>query len=460
MSPQICKSFTENVISLCFALNSRWSTTSLWYRFTTIAPFVAQYFSKSLADVTTFSTVFLIGYVVVSPLSGWAFDRIGMRWSMIAGASCNLLGGWTCYGATRMADSQVKYTGKGSGQVAAGVRSAEIDELMINDICGAVEVMLTGQTIAACGQPFFLNVPTKFAQSFFSDQQRALANSIGSLSDPLGSAAAMFLIPLLTPTFTTIPSMLLTTAIVSTLTSLSSLLMPSHPPTPPSPSAESQTRRFFPDFLLLLRNPSFHLLFFTFSILQGVFSTFLSLITDILVPYAYTPSESGIAAIVAISTGCVTGLLLTAFLPPSCYRLVLRLLPPLSPLSTLALLFAISANHGLYPAVLVLSAALGAACLGTMPVALELCAECTYPCSPAVSATVLWMGGFGAGFGLLVGMDRLRDPAGVPPDNMRTALIAMSGVLGIGCLCAWGFRGKMGRQEAERKEINVGELRE
>ncbi|RUS30633.1 hypothetical protein BC938DRAFT_479141 [Jimgerdemannia flammicorona] len=160
MSPQICKSFTENVTSLCFALNSRWSTTSLWYRFTTIAPFVAQYFSKSLADVTTFSTVFLIGYVVVSPLSGWAFDRIGMRWSMIAGASCNLLGGWTCYGATWMADSQVKYTGKGSGQVAAGVRSAEIDELMINDICGAVEVMLTGQTIAACGQPFFLNVPT------------------------------------------------------------------------------------------------------------------------------------------------------------------------------------------------------------------------------------------------------------------------------------------------------------
>lgn len=69
------------------------------------------------------------------------------------------------------------------------------------------------------------------------------------------------------------------------------------------------------------------------------------------------------------------------------------------------------------------------------------------------------MGGFATGFALLAGLDGLRDPMGDPPENMRRAIIAIAIVLGIGTLCAWNFRGKMGREEAE-KETREREARD
>ena len=45
---------------------------------------------------------------------------------------------------------------------------------------------LTGTAVIAIGQPFFLVTPTKLAAQWFRTDQRLLANSIASLSNPLG----------------------------------------------------------------------------------------------------------------------------------------------------------------------------------------------------------------------------------------------------------------------------------
>jgi len=56
--------------------------------------------------------------------------------------------------------------------------------------------LMLGQFFAALGQPFILGCPAKVAQFWFNDKQRALATTIGSAANPLGSAIG-FLLPML-----------------------------------------------------------------------------------------------------------------------------------------------------------------------------------------------------------------------------------------------------------------------
>lgn len=42
-------------------------------------------------------------------------------------------------------------------------------------------IVLSGQLIAACAQPFFLNAPPKYSAVWFGDSSRALATTIGTV---------------------------------------------------------------------------------------------------------------------------------------------------------------------------------------------------------------------------------------------------------------------------------------
>jgi MFS family permease len=44
-----------------------------------------------------------------------------------------------------------------------------------------------GSMIAATGQPFLMNLPSKVASNWFGDKERAMASSLGSLSVCIGS---------------------------------------------------------------------------------------------------------------------------------------------------------------------------------------------------------------------------------------------------------------------------------
>ena len=44
-------------------------------------------------------------------------------------------------------------------------------------------VVMIGQTLAACAQPFLLNSPTKLAANWFGEKERATANMLSSLGE-------------------------------------------------------------------------------------------------------------------------------------------------------------------------------------------------------------------------------------------------------------------------------------
>ena len=59
-----------------------------------------------------------------------------------------------------------------------------------------------------------------------------------------------------------------------------------------------------------------------------------------------------------------------------------------------------------------------------LPISLELAAECTFPVSESVSASVLWLASQVSAFCTTFIMDALRaGPDAAPPNNMKHALV-------------------------------------
>lgn len=68
-------------------------------------------------------------------------------------------------------------------------------------------IVMIGQGIAASAQPFLLFAPTKLAAVWFPDSQRAIANTLGSASNPLGILLAFALTNVIVQDVTDIPTM-------------------------------------------------------------------------------------------------------------------------------------------------------------------------------------------------------------------------------------------------------------
>ena len=68
-------------------------------------------------------------------------------------------------------------------------------------------IVLVGQSICAISQPFLLFAPTKLAAQWFPDNHRAIANTIGSTSNPLGLLVAFAVCPLIVKNDGDIPNL-------------------------------------------------------------------------------------------------------------------------------------------------------------------------------------------------------------------------------------------------------------
>ena len=71
-------------------------------------------------------------------------------------------------------------------------------------------VVMCGQGLAALAQPFLLFTPTKLAAVWFPDNQRAIANTLGSMSNPLGILVSFLLSSLIVSKPADIPTMVCT----------------------------------------------------------------------------------------------------------------------------------------------------------------------------------------------------------------------------------------------------------
>lgn len=213
----------------------------------------------------------------------------------------------------------------------------------------------------------------------------------------------------------------------SSVASIPSFFIPAAPPTPPSASSSLPKTPLRQSLQALLSNVPFHLIFIPFSIYVGFFNAVSSLINQILGPYGYTETQSGIAGGLLILVGLITAAITSPIVDRThAFLFTIKLLIPVVGASYLILTFVPQTRSLAAPFVVL--AALGASSFALVPVALEYLAEITFPASPEVTSVVCWAGGQLLGGVFIVIMNALKEntgnPAGDrPPGNMYRALV-------------------------------------
>lgn len=75
-------------------------------------------------------------------------------------------------------------------------------------------VVMFGQIVIGLAQPFCLSTPSKFSDSWFTDQGRTSATAIATLANPLGAALGQFANPYLAKIPDDLPRMVLIISII------------------------------------------------------------------------------------------------------------------------------------------------------------------------------------------------------------------------------------------------------
>ena len=139
-----------------------------WICFSSIADHVATYYAISFDRVNWLSLVYMVVSIVFGLASCLLIDLLGIRESIYLGVLFNFVG------------SLVR------------IFSLDIwqpDRYFV--------VLLVGQLLCSLSQPFFMFVTTKFATSWFAENQRGLANTVALGSNVLGTLIGALVSPML-----------------------------------------------------------------------------------------------------------------------------------------------------------------------------------------------------------------------------------------------------------------------
>ena len=314
-----------------------------------------------------------------------------------------------------------------------------------------------GQILIGLAQPFVLSAPTHYSDLWFTPQGRVSATAIMSLANPLGGALGQLINPALATKSSQIPSMTLYVAIISTAISLPSFLVPAKPRTPVSASSTYDVPTLRETIHLLITNPTFWLLVIPYWTYVGFFNSISSLLTQILTPYGFSETESGIAGAVLILVGLLSAAITSPIVDRTKrYLHFIKILTPIIAVSYLAFVWAPGTRSIAAPYVIL--AVLGAASFSLVPNALEFLVEVTFPIGPEATSTICWSGGqlFGGVFILI--SDALKaDKDASPPFTMSRALIfqAILAAAALPCAMILGWVGNVGNKRLQVDKASV-----
>ena len=376
-----------------------------WLTFAAVSTSSATYFHVSQSAINWLSTAFLFAFLGASPFTIWVLNRLGPKYSIVAASCLVLVGNWIRY---------------------AGVRATN----------GHYGVVMFGQILIGLAQPFVLAAPTRYSNLWFSDRGRVSATAVASLANPFGGALGQLIGPLWATNVSGVPSMVLYTAIISSVAALPAPFIPKAPPTPPSAIGAAEKLDMRQALHELPRNTSFWLLFIPFSIYVGFFNATSSLVNQIFEPYGLSETEAGIAGGILILVGLIASAIVSPIIDRTkAYVITIKILVPLIAVGYIILIF-MPQTRGL-PGPFIACALLGATSFSLLPCALEFLSNVTHPVSPEFSSTICWAGGQLLGGIFIIIMTALRADSGwggQPPGTMIRALIFQAVIAVIAAL--------------------------
>ncbi|KAK3292702.1 major facilitator superfamily domain-containing protein [Chaetomium fimeti] len=366
-----------------------------WLTFSPVASHAARYFNTTETVVNWLSTAFLFSFTFITPVVIYVL-HLGPKKSIVTAAALLLIGNW------------VRYAGSHS---SSG---------------GIFGVVMFGQILTGLAQPFVLAAPSRYSDLWFTNRGRVAATALSSLANPFGAALGQLIVPFWVGQPSDISRMVLYVSIISSICAVPAFFIPSRPPTPAAPSAETPKLSIGASAKILFNQVEFWLLFIPFAMYVALFNSISSLLNQILLPHGYNDEEAGIAGAVLIVVGLVASAISSPIIDRTkSYLLAIRLAVPLIGLCYLIFIWMPGTRDGGGVAgPYVVMAVLGASSFSMLPIVVEYLVELTHPISPEVTSTLAWSGGQLLGGIIIIVSGALRDGAdGDPPGDMRDALI-------------------------------------
>lgn len=344
------------------------SNATIWLTFAPVADQSAQYLSVSLEEINWLSLVYMVVAIPFSFGTTWMMDTLGLRITLILGSWLNMFGGL------------VRFCGTPPGRTYPM----------------QFAVVMLGQTLGALAQPLIIFTPTKLAALWFPDHQRATANMIASMSNPLGILLANIISPFVAKTSAQIPTLLVVYAapacIICFLATVG--IRSSAPPTPPSASAESSgSEPFVQGLKLLLKNKAYLVLLLCFGSGVAVFTCFSTLLEQILCVQGYANDFAGLCGALFIVFGVVGAGALGLYVDKTKKFIeATKINMSFSALACIAF-SVVSLMPQQKAAVAAVCSLLGLFGFAIFPVVMELSVECSYPVGEATSAGLVFISG-------------------------------------------------------------------
>uniref|UniRef100_A0AC34F6K4 Major facilitator superfamily (MFS) profile domain-containing protein n=1 Tax=Panagrolaimus sp. ES5 TaxID=591445 RepID=A0AC34F6K4_9BILA len=332
------------------------SNTMSWIAFAPIANHSAT---------NWFSMIYMICTIPVGIVAMWAGRFLGLRWAILIAAWANGLGGLIRLGSTYL-DPSLRFP-----------------------------VGITGQAISAIAYPFIMFLPTKVAAAWFPDNQRAIATTIGIMSNPLGVLLANLLSPMLCHSPEDVQYVNLMTAIPSVIACIiaSVAITRSEPKHPPTISAGQKQMDFFAGVKSCFTNKEYLILLLVMGGGIGLFNCLYTVMQQLLCPYGYSNSFSGYCAALMIIGG-VFGATGAGIFVDRTKKFQETLKVAMGVAVLFGVIFLQLVQHpGLKPFILGTCFLFGVMGLATYPVGLELSAECAFPVSETTSTGLIVLSG-------------------------------------------------------------------
>ncbi|SAM08559.1 hypothetical protein [Absidia glauca] len=412
--PDELKTYPQAWIALAILLLLRIATSVFQFTYSVIPNVAAEAFQVSLTAITWLSNLQGLVYVFMSFFTGWIYEKLGVKRSLI-------LSGFFCI-------------------IGSGIRM-----LAIHLDPPSFALTMTGQIIGSIAAPLALNIMSLFASIWFTENLRATAGMF--VASNYGAILVMFMVPNVTKSTHDIPMTLSIVGGIALAAFVLLLFMPAQPPKPPSLVSQQPRPSFRQGLSLLAKNYHFWVVFLIQGINVGISIAFGTIFTQIIAPYGYTDAQAGQINAIGFFAGTI-GCAISGFVLDLTkqHRFLLKATPPLIFFSNLG--FYLLMKRDSFLMILYLTIMNQFVVSFLVPVSMETGCETAYPVSEATTSSFLWQGAQIFGFIIMAVMDGLRDPTGDPANNMQRALLLLTILTGLMMVLAFMFNGAMARSDA------------
>jgi FLVCR family MFS transporter 7 len=386
-----------------------------WICYSSIADFTAEFYTIDYDQVNYLSLVYLVISIPTGFFSFILIDNFGLRSSINFGAWLNFIGAFL--------------------RVFSSINSASSKPLVDQD--HKYLVLMIGQAFCASSQPFILFVSTKFANTWFADDQRALANTIALGSNTFGILIGSFVSPLIVDSSIEFISEISLLNIIYCVLSLvpalmATLITRSSPELPPSYSTIMMNREiddlessglskfsifwlnfksYLNECVKLLKSKDFLILFMSFGLSLGMFNSLTTLIEQILCTRGYSDNDAGIFGGSMIMSGIIGSIISGIILDKTKrFEELAKICFSMCALANIIFVLVQLYNNDsslIYYSMLGSFILIGLFGLPLLPICMECCLECVYPIPEATSTGLLFLAGQVFGIAVIVGNPKI-----------------------------------------------------